>query len=43
MRPVKQETDQILSKETEKKLRFIQQRLYKAGPKASTVSDFMET
>lgn len=35
MRPVKQEIDKILSEENEKKLRFMKQRYYKAGPKAS--------
>lgn len=35
MRPVKQEIDKILSEEIEKKLRFMKQSYYEAGPKAS--------
>ena len=35
MRPVKQEIDKILSEEIEKKMKFLKQRYYEAGPKAS--------
>lgn len=35
MRPVKQEIDKILSEEIEKKLKYLKQRYYEAGPKAS--------
>lgn len=34
MRPVKQEIDKILSEEIEKKLKYLKQRYYEAGPKA---------
>lgn len=37
MRPDKQQVDKILSEEIEKKLRFMKQRYYEAGPKASTL------
>lgn len=35
MRPVKQELDKLYSEEIEKKLRYMKQRYYEAGPKAS--------
>ena len=35
MRPVKQEIDKILSEENERKLKFLKQRYYEAGPEAS--------
>lgn len=35
MRPVKQENNNILSEEIEKRLQFMKQKYYKAGTKAS--------
>lgn len=37
MRPVKQEIDKMLSEEIEKKLKYMRQRYFEAGPKASKI------